>query len=114
MPSQYYKLRGVEGLNGGHLTDAEQASVSTRRRGLSLADSFNQRIVGSRFQEVNRNTTVYENVPLGSQMMVDGTGQLRPFDSLLPIPGPYGPNQHSSWDTAAFSEGLPQNQWIMR
>lgn len=114
MPSQYYKLRGVEGLNGGQLTDADQSSISTRRRGPSLTDTFNQRIIGSRFQEMNRRTAVYGNVPVGSQMILDNSGQIRPVESPIPDPGLYGPNQHSSWDTAAFSEGLPQNQWIMR
>lgn len=116
MPSQYYKLRGVEGLNGGHLTDAgqeEQGSMTSRTRGMSLADSFNQHILGNRFQDLNRGTGVYENVPVGSQVMSDDVGRFRSFDSPIPDPGLYGPNQHSSWDTAAFSEGLPQNQWIM-
>lgn len=115
MPSQYYQLRGVEGVNGGHFTDPEGGESTPKRRGPSFTDSFNQRIVGSRFQEVNRDSVAYGRLPMGSQVMVEKNGQMGPgrfTDSPLPDAAPYGPGAgHTSWDTAAFHEGVPPHQW---
>ncbi|TCD68080.1 hypothetical protein EIP91_011533 [Steccherinum ochraceum] len=111
MPSQYYKLRVSEGINGGQFTEGES---SARAREPSLADSFNSRVVGSRFQEVNRNSEAFGHIPIGSQVMLEKNGRHVPVitDSPLPDAALYGPNGHSSWDTAAFNEGLPDHQWF--
>ncbi|THH33123.1 hypothetical protein EUX98_g1076 [Antrodiella citrinella] len=111
MPSQYYKLRVSEGINGGHFTEDE---TETRAAGPSLAESFRSRVVGSRFQEVNRNSEAFGRLPIGSQVTIEKNGQHVPVftDSPLPDTALYGPNMHSSWDTAAFNEGLPSHQWL--
>ena len=111
MPSQYYKLRVSEGITGGHFTEGES---STQPRGPSLADSFNSRVVGSRFQEVNRNSEAFGRLPIGSQVVLEKNGRHVPVytDSPLPDAAPYGPNGHTSWDTAAFNEGLPEHHWF--
>jgi calcium permeable stress-gated cation channel len=117
MPSQYYKLRGVDGISGGHFTDQNEPESSTRRRGPSLTESFNQRVVGSRFQEVSRDSVAYGRLPIGSQVTVAHDGQLGggplPYtESPVPDAAPYAPGAvHASWDTAAFNERLPPHQW---
>lgn len=94
MPSQYYKLRGVDGISGGQFTDPNEPEIgSTRRRDPSLTESFNQRVVGSRFQEVNRDSMMYGRLPIGSQVTVSHDGQLggAPFpltDSPVPDAAP--------------------------
>lgn len=111
MPSQYYKLRSVQGVSSGQFADAEGEASQA---GPSLTDSFNQRVVGSRFQEVNRNSVAYGRLPIGSQVM-DMNGQTVPVNSDTPVPSTslYGPNGgHTSWDTAAFSEGLHEHHWF--
>lgn len=117
MPSQYYKLRGLEGVSGGQFTDDVPAAESSAHpRGPSLAESFNQRVIGSRFQEVNRNSVAYGRLPIGSQVIIDRDGQVGavPFsESPIPDAAPYGTGAaHTSWDTAAFNENpLPPHQW---
>lgn len=133
MPSPYYKLRGVEGVSGGQFTDVdadEFGAVHPRRREPSLTDSINQRVVGSRFQEVNRDSTAFGRLPIGSQIVLEKNGQMGPAaggtgaftsaggrlltESPLPDTAPYHPQAtHTSWDTAAFNEGLPPQQWWM-
>jgi len=99
MPSSYYKIRNVEGVSGGHFTDPEDSSPRHgRSRGLSFTDTITQRVVGSRFQEVNRDSTTYGRLPIGSPVHVDETGQFVPPPSSIvqtPIPG-YGPNHDPS------------------
>jgi calcium permeable stress-gated cation channel len=117
MPSQYYKLRGVEGVSGGQFTDAETDELGvrrSRRREPSLTDSINQRVVGSHFQEVNRDSTAFGRLPIGSQMMLEKNGQLGPArmtESPLPHNAPYHPQGHTSWDTAAFNDNYMVQQW---
>ncbi|KAI0347698.1 hypothetical protein BDW22DRAFT_1479635 [Trametopsis cervina] len=118
MPSQYYKLRGVEGVSDGQFTDAETDElgiVRARRREPSFTDSFNQRVVGSRFQEVNRDSMAFGRMPIGSQIMLEKNGQMGPArltESPVPDAAPYHPRAgHTSWDTAAFNEGDPPAQW---
>ncbi|KAH9950915.1 hypothetical protein B0H21DRAFT_776325 [Amylocystis lapponica] len=117
MPSQYYKIRGVQGISGGQFTNSER-ELPPPAPEPTLSDSINQRVVGSRFQEVNNSSTTVGHIPMGSQVAVDRGGHLSPVrqysDSPIPDPGLYGPNTHSSWDTAAFSEGLHYNQWYHR
>ena len=91
-PSSYYKLRGVQSINGGRFS----GSVVDRHQ--SLIDSINSRVIGSRFLEVNRNSATYGRLPLGSHVAVEKSGELGPIadqdDWLPPIPDPrlFGPN----------------------
>lgn len=65
-PSQYYKLRGVQGVSGGRFADRESH--------LSFSDSIQQRVVGTRFQEFDgniRNTQIYGRLPLGSHVALE-------------------------------------------
>ena len=108
-PSQYYKLRNLQGLHED-LTDPrsnekERELPPRRRPEPSFSDAFNSRIVGSRFFEVNRNSIINGHIPIGSPLSVDETGQLAPSrdDHLDTIPDPrlYGPNyvpDTDSWD----------------
>ncbi|KAH8099276.1 hypothetical protein BXZ70DRAFT_289357 [Cristinia sonorae] len=111
MPSQYYKLRVSEGISGGQFTDGDPPAPPL---GPSFTDSINSRVVGSRFHEVNRNSEAYGQLPLGSQVMIEKNGEVVPVftDSPLPDTALYGPNVHSSWDTAAFNEGIPAHHWL--
>lgn len=90
-PSSYYKLRGVQGVNGGRFTDAIDKHQS-------LSESISSRVVGTKFMEVNRNSTSYGRLPLGSHVVVEKDGELGPGGlqkpSLPPIPDPrfHGPN----------------------
>ncbi|KAK7680542.1 hypothetical protein QCA50_016323 [Cerrena zonata] len=115
MPSQYYKLRGVQGVSGGQFTNSPESDAP--RRGQSLAESFNQRVVGSRFQEVSRDSVAFGRLPMGSQVVLEKNGQLGP---ATPTPGPsspvpgavtYGPNGYMSWDTTAFQDELADQQY---
>ncbi|CAL1693980.1 unnamed protein product [Somion occarium] len=113
MPSQYYKLRGVQGVSGGQFTDAEG---SIQHQGPSLTDSFNQRVVGSRFHEVKRDSVAFGRLPMGSQVVLEKNGQMGPGPSSVPAspvpgPAPFAPNGYTSWDTGAFDEFSGQ-QWF--
>ena len=119
MPSQFYKITELGGITGGEFADPERdlQSPSRRSRQPSFSDSVSKRIVGSRFQEMSRNSAAYGRIPLGSPLRMDDSGQLEPVASRdMPghIEAPYGPNHHSSWDTAAFSEGLQHPQWLQQ
>jgi calcium permeable stress-gated cation channel len=70
-PSQYYKLRNVQGVSDGRFSDFEPLQSN-------FSDSVNSRVVGSRFQEVNRNSVAYGRLPLGSHVRLDNTGELKP------------------------------------
>jgi calcium permeable stress-gated cation channel len=81
MPSSFYKLRGVQGV-GDQISELEPPQSWTRQRDVSFSDTINQRIVGSRFQEVNRNSLAYGRLPLGSHIRVGESGELGPIPSL--------------------------------
>ncbi|KAJ3557112.1 hypothetical protein NM688_g1642 [Phlebia brevispora] len=108
-PSQYYKLGGINGVNGGQFTDP--TASHSRSRIQSFTDSFNSRVVGSRFQEVNRDSVAFGRLPIGSQVVLEKNGQMGPAsvtESPLPDSAPYGPGaSHTSWDTAAFNDPPP-------
>ena len=119
MPSQFYKITELGGITGGEFADPERdlspGTPSGGSRQPSFSDSVSKRIIGSRFQEVNRNSMAYGRLPLGSPLRMDDNGQLGPInltDSPVPMEAPYAPNQHTSWDTAAFSESLGQPLWL--
>lgn len=85
----YYSLRNVRGVTGGRFTGSKDQLT-----GGSFTDAVNSQLVGSRFQEVNRDSTASGRLPLGSQLTVDESGRIVPVSSL-PVPDPriYGPNQ---------------------
>ena len=99
MPSSYYKIRKVEGVSGGHFTDPEDSQPRPgHSRELSFTDTITQRVVGSRFQEVTRDSAAYGRLPMGSPLQVNETGQFIPPPSSVqtPIPQGYGPNYDPS------------------
>ena len=66
---------------------------------------------------MNRNSVAYGRIPVGSPLRMGDSGHLEPVqlqDSPLLNQAPYAPNQHTSWDTAAFSESLGQPQWLQQ
>jgi len=97
MPSSYYKIRNVEGVSGGHFTDPEDSQG--RSRALSFTDTITQRVVGSRFQEVNRDSVAYGRLPIGTPVQVNEAGQFVPPPSSIvqtPIIPGFGPNYDPS------------------
>jgi hypothetical protein len=104
-PSSYYKLRGVQTFNVGRFS-----SNATVDRHQSLTESINSRVIGSRFLEVNRNSTTYGRLPLGSPVTVESSGELGPGaykgDWLPPIPDPrlFGPNYGLAYDEMSVNE----------
>ncbi|KAG9092361.1 hypothetical protein FS749_015799, partial [Ceratobasidium sp. UAMH 11750] len=104
-PSSYYKLRNVNGITGGRITSSTD----------SLANRISQRIIGSRFQEVTRESISFGRLPLGSRVRVGQAGELA---AVPPTPAPnatehfgaFGPNhvspEEEGWEmTAVPSEG---------
>ncbi|KAF8079018.1 hypothetical protein FPV67DRAFT_1467201 [Lyophyllum atratum] len=96
-PSQYYKLRTVQGVSGGRFADSGIDQLP------SLSESINSRVIGSRFLEVNRNSVAYGRLPLGSHVVVEKSGQIGPGNvsaaqddgfgfSTIPDPRRFGPN----------------------
>ncbi|KAJ7353421.1 hypothetical protein DFH08DRAFT_856840 [Mycena albidolilacea] len=94
-PSLYYKLNRVQGVSGGQF-GGEDAVAEADENNPTLSQTINSRLVGSRFQEVNRNSAFYGRLPLGSHVRVDQTGELGPIDehgyTRIPDPQRYGPN----------------------
>ncbi|KAG8742653.1 hypothetical protein FRC10_001136 [Ceratobasidium sp. 414] len=104
-PSSYYKLRNVNGITGGRMTSSND----------SLANRISQRIIGSRFQEVTRESVSFGRLPLGSRVRVGQAGEL---SAVPPTPAAnitehlgFGPNhvpleEEEGWEmTAVPSEG---------
>lgn len=118
-PSSYYKLRGVQGINGGKFAD-----VGVRAdRHQSLSESITSRVVGSRFMEVNRNSSAYGQLPLGSHVAVEKDGELGPvpgdYWASIPDPRLHGPNYGLSTyedmpvDEHGVVQTIPeQDEWI--
>ncbi|KAF7297179.1 MPN domain-containing protein [Mycena indigotica] len=92
-PSVYYKLNRVQGISGGQFGGEGAVEAGDRQ---SLTERINSRLIGSRFQEVNRNSAAFGRLPLGSHVRVDQTGELGPIDEhgylRIPDPQKYGPN----------------------
>lgn len=113
MPSSYYKLRGVDGVSNGRFTDPEDAEQKSKQREVSFTDTINQRIVGSRFQEVNHNSTAYGRLPLGSHVQVSESGELGPPMASTPTMTPsippdsmrFGPNQTWAPSSETYNSG---------
>ena len=91
-PSQYYKLRNVQGVSGGRFADS---SLSQQQ---SLTDSINSRVIGSRFMEVNRDSAADGRLPMGSHLILEKSGKLGPRSPIdsgtfsIPDPRRFGPN----------------------
>ena len=108
-------MRGLQGVGGGHLTDGDSEDA---QRGPSLAESFNQRVIGSRFHEVSRDSVAFGRLPMGSQVILEKNGQHGPGPTSpgpsSPIPGGvvYGPNGYMSWDTTAFHDENVDQQYF--
>ncbi|KAL0068549.1 hypothetical protein AAF712_004264 [Marasmius tenuissimus] len=111
-PSHYYKIRDVSGVSGGHFTDPNYGV----QRSPSFAESLQSRIIGSRFQELNRESGHSAQFPLGSPLHVrQGTLEMKDSESQsvssYPFPDPrkYGPNY-------AEPEGglgtLDEEEWV--
>ncbi|KAI0299794.1 hypothetical protein BC826DRAFT_1090413 [Russula brevipes] len=90
-PSTYYKL-GIRGINGGRFADDDART--------SFTDSVHQRIVGTRFQEVNR-SGAFNRFPIGNLFRSTASGVLDEVpepqpepepDAPIPDPMVYGPN----------------------
>lgn len=113
MPSQYYKLRGVQGISGGQFADVDK-DVIPAAQSPSLAESINQRVVGSRFQEVNSSSPTINQGALGSQVTMNKSGRLeavRTPDSVSQDNMIWGSHPHASWDTAGFDDTSPYNNY---
>lgn len=91
-PSQYYKLRGVQGVSGGKFADTSSQP--------SLSDSIHQRVVGSRFQEVNRNSQLFGRLPIGSHVRLEKSGELGPGSP--PLLEEETPRQGPSFDQQSW------------
>lgn len=110
-PSQYYKLGSLRGVNGGRFASSGTGNDDSPQ---SFSDSITQRVVGSRFAEIQRSSAdVYGPVPVGSRVHLEGgvlSTSPRPRPSRMntaeregegvpPIPNPsrHGPNwvEHS-------------------
>ncbi|TFK56751.1 hypothetical protein OE88DRAFT_1650202 [Heliocybe sulcata] len=101
-PSGYYKLGNLRGVNDDPKNEASSVYPS-------LSDTINQRVVGSRFQEIShRNSVMYGNIPIGSHVKLKA-GELRRVETgtsehtTIPDPSRYGPNYgieevSASWD----------------
>ncbi|KAJ7223061.1 hypothetical protein GGX14DRAFT_426660 [Mycena pura] len=106
-PSVFYTLNRVRGVNGGQFggegaVEAGNIPQLAQSSQQSLSERINSRLIGSRFQEVNRNSAAYGRLPLGSHVRVDQSGELGPtgrMDTIdeqgylrIPDPARFGPN----------------------
>jgi hypothetical protein len=106
----------VQGVSGGQF--GAESAVADAEDQPTLSQTINSRVIGSRFQEVNRNS-IYGRLPLGSRVRVDQTGELGPaIDTIdehgyfdIPDPRRFGPNHgmETSDDTDAEKE---EADWV--
>ncbi|KAJ7141880.1 hypothetical protein C8R43DRAFT_892427 [Mycena crocata] len=115
-PSLYYKLHRVQGVSGGQFVGDSAADIASGSdEKPTLSQTINSRLIGSRFQEVNRNSAAFGRLPLGSHVRVDQTGELGPagIDEhgffAYPDPSKYGPN-HALEETD--EEGEERGEWV--
>ncbi|CAG7846308.1 SubName: Full=Uncharacterized protein {ECO:0000313/EMBL:CCA69647.1} [Serendipita indica DSM 11827] len=99
-PSQYYKLNGVRGVSSGRASEENQGENG--KNGLSAA--IKGRLTGTKFLEVNRDSTIHGKIPVGSRMAVDEQGVLTPLELSK---GPnHGAEETLIGDDAAHDDGL--------
>lgn len=82
-PSSYYRLRNFS------RTNSATASLSGDT---SFGDRVHSRVIGSRFQELNRDSRLLPAVPYGSIVQLGKAGELEPVHEAIPDPSQYGPN----------------------
>lgn len=69
------------------------SDAGSEGRSPTFGESVQSRVVGSRFQEVNRDSVAYGRLPVGSRVAVDNLGGLGPIQSGLPLDASsIGPN----------------------
>lgn len=88
----------MRGIGGGFIT--EDSAVDDAP---SFGDTVRSRVVGTRFQEVNRDSVAYEALPLGSRVAVNRVGNLGPMPQTYGAPLGFGPNHDT--DTSIGNEG---------
>ena len=87
-PSQYYNLNGVRGVSSAR--NSEENQGENAKNGLGAA--IKGRITGTKFLEVNRDSTVHGKIPIGSRMAVNEQGVLTPMELSK------GPNHGATGD----------------
>ncbi|CAE6471377.1 unnamed protein product [Rhizoctonia solani] len=105
-PSQYYKLRNVNGITGGRITSSND----------SLAFRISQRVIGSRFQEVTRESISFGRLPLGSKVRVGHTGELSAVPPTPAVHGAFPNTGIGSEPLGAFGPNRPpvdEESWEM-
>jgi len=135
-PSQYYRLRDVQGVSGGKIAGTEEVfTVADRQKQLHLQrqqlpearngnghkrngsfQALKQRLLGvglrnggSRFMEINRDS-VHGKLPLGSRVAVTEHGELAP----VPIPAPdRGPNHADNSPSPDDEDEEERDEFIM-
>ncbi|KZS96094.1 hypothetical protein SISNIDRAFT_451774 [Sistotremastrum niveocremeum HHB9708] len=103
-PSSYYRLRNFS------RTDSQTASLSEDR---SFGDRVHSRVIGSRFQELNRDSRLLPAVPYGSIVHLGKAGELEPVHETVPDPSRYGPNYSEEPSSSAGVARTPDDprQW---
>ncbi|KAK7029822.1 MPN domain-containing protein [Favolaschia claudopus] len=95
-------------VSGGQF-GAEDAVAEGDEPKPTLSQTINSRLVGSRFQEVNRNSQHYGRLPMGSHVAIDQTGELGPIDEMgytrIPDPQRFGPNHGIEGSEGKEGEG---------
>ncbi|KAJ7145847.1 hypothetical protein C8R44DRAFT_655846 [Mycena epipterygia] len=121
-PSLYYKLHRVQGVSGGQF--GAEGAITEAGEDKTLSQTINSRLIGSRFQEVNRNSAAFGRLPLGSHVRVDQSGELgptgepiHPIDEhgyfAIPDPQKYGPNHVLEEETdETDAEGEEKGDWV--
>lgn len=92
----------MRGVSGGKFADIPNERQPT------FSDSINSRVIGSRFQEVNRNSVAYGRLPLGSHVKLEKSGELGPSSPpAIPDHRRYGPNYTTdSWFEQPIEQGV--------
>ncbi|KAG8689807.1 hypothetical protein FRC11_000472, partial [Ceratobasidium sp. 423] len=99
------RVKDLLGINGGRITSSND----------SLAFRISQRVIGSRFQEVTRESVSFGHLPLGSRVRVGQTGELA---AVPPTPAVHGafPSTTGSESLGAFGPNYPpveEEAWEM-
>ncbi|KAF4604854.1 hypothetical protein EYR40_003636 [Pleurotus pulmonarius] len=104
-PSQYYKLHGLRGVSGGRFGGSEYSYRAEDEPPLST--SINSRVIGSRFQEVSRNSAAYGRLPMGTYVGVSEKGELGGGGGSGGMPGGWGSDAGRGSGYGGGSGGAP-------